>query len=246
MKRLVVFGPLLLLFTLSTLPGTGVLANPEGPPLQACGDMLTSTSPGVEGEEGCGMQLPQNKWPGPKRVSPFYIHIEKSNVTYEAGEEYKVRLMANQSEQHAFYKGVFMQARRLRCMSYNTDTDTWDIQVESRPVGRFWVDNSGSTCSDDSLLKTVDCFGIDRSAVGHCSVQYKVNELVEWTAPDDYDGPIIFKATFVLDASTYWTDIYSRPFLTPGETEAPACDACLWTSHVSLLMATLLCCLFNL
>ncbi|XP_055698466.1 putative ferric-chelate reductase 1 homolog isoform X2 [Phlebotomus papatasi] len=70
-------------------------------------------------------------------------------------------------------------------------------------VGRF-------NPTSDGLVKLISCNGQDNT-VTHVSPQGKSRIAVEWEAPLDYLGPVVFNATVAQDYSHFWVGIESTP-----------------------------------
>jgi len=75
-------------------------------------------------------------------------------------------------------------------MAFDNSTDSI-----SKPLGTFKVADSG---------KTIDCSGGTQNAATHTSSALKRSVVVTWTPPQDYEGFVVFKTTYVKDFSTFW------------------------------------------
>lgn len=83
---------------------------------------------------------------------------------------------------------------------------------ETEPIGEF--------SSPSKNIQVVDCPGLEHGGVTHIKrpllgPKNKLRETVEWTPSEDFNGTVVFKATFVANKTTYWTDVTSKPIIIP-------------------------------
>uniref|UniRef100_A0A1L8E3J5 Putative reeler domain protein n=1 Tax=Nyssomyia neivai TaxID=330878 RepID=A0A1L8E3J5_9DIPT len=70
-------------------------------------------------------------------------------------------------------------------------------------IGRF-------NPTSDGLVKLINCNGQDNT-ITHVSPQAKTRISVEWEAPQDYVGPVVFNGTVAQDYGHFWVGIESSP-----------------------------------
>jgi len=75
-------------------------------------------------------------------------------------------------------------------MAFDNSTDSI-----SKPLGTFTAGSSS---------QTIDCSSGTKNAVTHISNGLKGSVVVTWTPPEDYEGFVVFKTTYVKDFSTFW------------------------------------------
>jgi len=193
-----------------------------------------SMAPGVKkgGETGLRGHTapPQNTIHG-KDLAPFYVHLYGANHEYEEGVEIPISLMANQSFHHQYYKGVFVQARKLKCKTGRM------IEVEDEAIGTFEIKDPRI-----AMLTYVHCGDILKSAISHKSRSWKTNETATWL-PDSDHGHVVFKATFVQDQHDYWTEVYSPVIYPPGAPDPPTCASHTITTTMYCMIVCFLTCL---
>ncbi|XP_017875392.1 putative ferric-chelate reductase 1 homolog [Ceratina calcarata] len=97
----------------------------------------------------------------------------------------RVRLILG-SPQGLAYQGFMILAR---------DADTGEL------VGEF--------ANLPDTAKIVECTRGVKNAVTHTNTSKKHNLELDWEAPVDYEGTIVFKSTFAQDYNTYWVGVES-------------------------------------
>ena len=86
-----------------------------------------------------------------------------------------------------------------------------DASEESTFLGRF-------TATGMSL--TVTCFGGEANTITHNSPIPKKNIEVEWTAPEDFEGEIVFRFTVVFNFMEFWVNNEGERLTVGGQQEA--------------------------
>ncbi|XP_059610036.1 putative ferric-chelate reductase 1 homolog isoform X2 [Phlebotomus argentipes] len=118
-------------------------------------------------------------------VSPFDIQTTASTVGQ--GQTLLVEIEGLTSELK--FGGFMLQARSV--------TPPYAV------VGRF-------NPTSDGLVKLINCNGQDNT-ITHVSPSGKSRISVEWEAPQDYLGPVVFNATVAQDYAHFWVGIESEP-----------------------------------
>lgn len=114
--------------------------------------------------------------------SPFYVL--PSVLKISSGN--KLRLMLA-SEQNVSFAGFMLQARSL--------------ESQEEPLGTF------TTLPD--MAKALTCGSGIKNTATHKSNTPKKSLEFEWEAPADYEGRVIFNATFVQNGATFWVGVPS-------------------------------------
>lgn len=99
-------------------------------------------------------------------------------------------------------------------------------------IGSFQV-------SDDRLSHTIDCHGGFENTATHSSKAHKSLVRLSWTPPENFEGEIIFKTTYVESKKIYWVKVLSEPVKvisasTENQPTIDRIDLPCWTDYVSL------------
>lgn len=91
---------------------------------------------------------------------------------------------------------------------------------------------------------TIDCHGGFNNAATHSSKAHKTSVQLTWTPPEDFEGEVIFKTTYVESKKVYWVKVISEVIKVKlaSRTETypsvvfreEIIDPPCWTSYVSL------------
>ncbi|XP_076665949.1 putative ferric-chelate reductase 1 homolog isoform X2 [Andrena cerasifolii] len=130
--------------------------------------------------DACGDLMPRH--PGSRNQE---THPPPYQVLPAAGQG-RVRLILG-SPHGLAYEGFMILAR-------DADTDKF--------VGEF------ANLPEESA-RTIECTPGVKNAVTHTNTSKKHNLELDWEAPVDYEGTIVFKSTFAQDYSTYWVGVES-------------------------------------
>ncbi|XP_066965920.1 putative ferric-chelate reductase 1 homolog isoform X1 [Macrobrachium rosenbergii] len=148
-------------------------------------------------DTACGDLMPGHGLVTQGTPSPYTIAPGAASV--EGGKRMLVTLHTRDDERG--FMGFLVQAR-------NPDD-------ESQIVGTFFTtDHSYLTCGKGF-----------NNAVTHSSSTAKPKVLLEWEAPSDYSGDVVFKGTFVKTYDTYWVGVTSEKVTItnpPGSQGGPA------------------------
>nr|CAH0100363.1 unnamed protein product [Daphnia galeata] len=71
----------------------------------------------------------------------------------------------------------------------------FDQNNDTQPIGSFKLPSDG---------QLIDCIGGVRNAATHKLNNAKQLATVDWVPPKNYMGTVVFRTTFVLNATTYW------------------------------------------
>ncbi|XP_013385489.1 putative defense protein Hdd11-like [Lingula anatina] len=126
---------------------------------------------------------------------PFQIQV--SQATYNPNDVINVTLHTLASDLYKYWEGVLLQARRV---AGNMD----------EPIGTWTI-----MANDTNDLKTLNCSGINNSAVTHNVEKHYVTKVVQWTAPPQAQGHVKFRATFVKNKVTFWVNVMSATVQDP-------------------------------
>ncbi|XP_068248555.1 putative ferric-chelate reductase 1 homolog isoform X2 [Palaemon carinicauda] len=134
-------------------------------------------------DTACGHMIPGHG-AGTTQISSSPYTIAPGAATLEGGKRMLVTLQTPDGV--AGFEGFLVQAR-------NADD-------ESQVVGTFFTtDHSYITCGKGF-----------NNAVTHTSNAKKPRVLLEWEAPSDYTGDVVFKATFVQEYEKFWVGVTSE------------------------------------
>ncbi|XP_070501842.1 putative ferric-chelate reductase 1 homolog [Chironomus tepperi] len=104
------------------------------------------------------------------------------------GQRQKMRVEINSVISDLTIKGFMIQARSLQ---------------DGSVIGEF-------SPPQDRLTKTIDCGNVGNTAT-HSSTELKRNVVLEWNAPTDFIGDIVFNSTLAQDYDKFWVGVTSSP-----------------------------------
>lgn len=160
---------------------------PDGAPMSVCKSMKPSFRKGsyesndLEGHLKLAINIRPNQ--GRPRTPPYYIRLDRQNYTSSASVG--IKIVANQTQGHVYFKGLLLQARKALCKTVS------GFIVEKNAVGSFLLESSNGTMGNS--LKYLNCFSRERSAVTHISRNWKHSERLFWIAPTSSIGHIVFQ-----------------------------------------------------
>ncbi|XP_012262985.2 putative defense protein 1 [Athalia rosae] len=125
----------------------------------------------------CGNLTPKHPAEPQTGPSPYSISINKGAI--KRGDEVKVTLEGITAQDK--FKGFLVKA-----------------ELGDKTVGRFEVDPT------DPEVQTINCPNGQKNAATHRNPDEKSKISINWIAPEDLEGVVVFKATFVKDGLTFW------------------------------------------
>lgn len=134
----------------------------------------------------CGELVPGHPSSAQDGRSPFAVAPSRART-----EEGRVRVML-ESPQGVGFTGFMLVARPA--------------------AGGLLEDGSASLGHFSGIpdkAKALACGKAARSGATHSGKERKTSLEFEWEAPEDFEGPIVFNATFVQDFATYWVGVQS-------------------------------------
>lgn len=156
------------------------------------------TLPNGAPESVCETMLPKhgNNIPPLTTVSPFRITPGTSVIG--SGQQLQVEIESFPT--NVVYKGYMIQARN-RYPPYQV-------------LGHFEQ-------TDESAIKLINCGGQDSTAT-HTNTQTKKDLTLEWVAPADFVGEIVFNGTIAQDYAQFWVGIESTPVKVVASGQPPS------------------------
>ncbi|KAK6642360.1 hypothetical protein RUM43_003861 [Polyplax serrata] len=133
----------------------------------------------------CGDMVPRHLDFQPQRSPPPYF-LQPSTLNVKSGNKIKVMLS---SQRDASFVGFMVQARAL---SGGGD-----------PIGGF--------TNLPDITKAITCGSSPMNTATHRDRNNLKNLELEWEAPEGYEGPVTFNATFVQNGATFWVGVESEP-----------------------------------
>lgn len=156
------------------------------------------TLPNGAPESVCDTMLPKhgNNIPPLTTASPFRITPGTSVIG--SGQQLQVEIESFPT--NVVYKGFMIQARN-RYPPYQV-------------LGRFEQ-------TDEGAIKLINCGGQDSTAT-HTNTQTKKDLALEWVAPDNFVGEIVFNGTIAQDYAQFWVGIESTPVKVVASGQPPS------------------------
>ncbi|XP_071445246.1 putative ferric-chelate reductase 1 homolog [Hetaerina americana] len=174
--------------------------------------MLIEAPCGVDGfsmgapESVCFSLVPGHKAQAQTTPSPFTLALaspKSSNKTTAGDSKDRVIRVRLSSPHRIPFKGYIVRAE-----AYGTNV----------PIGSF-------TFEDPSKSKAMSCGKGIANAATHPDSKLKYFVDLDWHAPEDYSGIVLFNATFVQNYSNFWVGVISdkvKVFSTSPGTKPPA------------------------
>ncbi|XP_046388987.1 putative ferric-chelate reductase 1 homolog [Ischnura elegans] len=137
----------------------------------------------------CGSLVPGHKAQASPHPSKFRLSLAapmKNNKTVGNSKDRVIRVRIHSPDRIPF-KGFILRAQEGGSNS---------------PIGSF-------TFEDPTKAKTMSCGNAIANAVTHPDAKPKYFVDVDWHAPEDYGGIVLFNATVVQNYSTFWVGIVS-------------------------------------
>ncbi|XP_076034442.1 putative ferric-chelate reductase 1 homolog [Oratosquilla oratoria] len=131
-------------------------------------------------DTACDSMVPGHGSPPQSSDTPFFITADKTEVS--SGDKVQVIMSSPNGDP---FKGFLIQAR---------DTNTDKI------LGTF----------SSKEYKFLTCGQGFNNAVTHMNSQVEYDVKVNWEAPKDYTGSVIFKGTFLANFTVFWVNVTSE------------------------------------
>ncbi|XP_055603210.1 putative ferric-chelate reductase 1 homolog isoform X2 [Uranotaenia lowii] len=128
-------------------------------------------------------------------TSPFRI----TPVTSVIGSGQVLQVEIESFPASVVFKGFMVQARNR--------------QAPNQVLGRFEL-------TDEDAIKLINCGGQDDTAT-HTNTKTKKDLALEWIAPSDFTGEIVFNGTIAQDYDKFWVGIESSPVKIVASGQSP-------------------------
>ncbi|KAK7865949.1 hypothetical protein R5R35_005014 [Gryllus longicercus] len=174
------------LVTLAALAVCGVAAFPAEPEIRFTSTPAPGTTeldPNHVPDSVCVSMQPAHGPNEPKKTDPPYV-VTVSSRKVSKGDTVRVVVKGLASET---FKGIYIQGR-----------------INDLPVGR-WLPH------DNPQVRVLDCSPRKENALSFVSRNGINSITLEWVAPEDVKGDLIFLTTIVKSYDAFWTKVRSTP-----------------------------------